>query len=463
MGHDHHFLSRLDRVASAEVELALSLYRDHELIREVLSHAKLADRIGRVAISLDDPTAGPFIIVARDGGFVTCLGRDMSPGQLPIITRSQLDSIALRVQKLRERLQLAVTLTGGELGKLLTRIFTAGPRLTREEVMGITVMQPLLFRQFFALLAECADDIAQTRMTLRHVRKPKAREHELLRLTWDSLWAVGHLTVLVGIDGREHFDSLGERASGMRDALLPVLFEQGVFSTSLRAAWAASKIGKPLVPGLKRRFAESNGFVNLVSSALGLAAIGHGHPRLRAETRKALDVPKLEEVNKRAAGVNLIRQVMRDWTERSFDPEHDAEALALTLGRIIATTWLKPSASDSPYRFERPEDVPDEIARAFAAWHWGGSGDESRECQLLFLLLPWLVKQQPEDLFLPAELMEHVRFPPVPQMTLEILQRPFNASWIRAPMPIRVPPTPGRNEPCLCGSGKKHKRCCGAS
>ncbi len=28
--------------------------------------------------------------------------------------------------------------------------------------------------------------------------------------------------------------------------------------------------------------------------------------------------------------------------------------------------------------------------------------------------------------------------------------------------PIRTPPTPGRNDPCPCGSGKKYKKCCGA-
>jgi tetratricopeptide (TPR) repeat protein len=30
------------------------------------------------------------------------------------------------------------------------------------------------------------------------------------------------------------------------------------------------------------------------------------------------------------------------------------------------------------------------------------------------------------------------------------------------PMPVRVGPKTGRNEPCPCGSGKKYKRCCGA-
>jgi uncharacterized protein YecA (UPF0149 family) len=29
------------------------------------------------------------------------------------------------------------------------------------------------------------------------------------------------------------------------------------------------------------------------------------------------------------------------------------------------------------------------------------------------------------------------------------------------PVPVRVAPKVGRNEPCPCGSGKKFKKCCG--
>ncbi len=32
---------------------------------------------------------------------------------------------------------------------------------------------------------------------------------------------------------------------------------------------------------------------------------------------------------------------------------------------------------------------------------------------------------------------------------------------LNAPPPIRAGATPGRNDPCPCGSGKKYKKCCG--
>ncbi|MBI5243020.1 MAG: SEC-C domain-containing protein [Elusimicrobia bacterium] len=32
---------------------------------------------------------------------------------------------------------------------------------------------------------------------------------------------------------------------------------------------------------------------------------------------------------------------------------------------------------------------------------------------------------------------------------------------LNPPAPTSAAPTPGRNEPCPCGSGKKYKKCCG--
>ena len=52
MGHQHHFLSRLDRVDMPQVELALGLYRDHELVRFLLGRLTLPEGAERVAISL---------------------------------------------------------------------------------------------------------------------------------------------------------------------------------------------------------------------------------------------------------------------------------------------------------------------------------------------------------------------------------------------------------------------------
>jgi GNAT superfamily N-acetyltransferase len=51
-----------------------------------------------------------------------------------------------------------------------------------------------------------------------------------------------------------------------------------------------------------------------------------------------------------------------------------------------------------------------------------------------------------------------------PHVAIARLTRPFSpagAAWAQAELPHLLA-EPGRNEPCLCGSGRKYKRCCGA-
>jgi hypothetical protein len=58
MPHDEHFLGRLDRVPREHVELALGLYRDHELVKALLADARLPAGAGRVALALEDGGGG---------------------------------------------------------------------------------------------------------------------------------------------------------------------------------------------------------------------------------------------------------------------------------------------------------------------------------------------------------------------------------------------------------------------
>ncbi len=104
MGHATHFLERLERVSLPQAELALSLYRDEGLLKYILQNANIPERAPRVAISLDHPTRGPFIIVTHSGHFVTCLGEGMSKGCWPVVTRDKLDRLAGKIEALRERI-----------------------------------------------------------------------------------------------------------------------------------------------------------------------------------------------------------------------------------------------------------------------------------------------------------------------------------------------------------------------
>ena len=50
--------------------------------------------------------------------------------------------------------------------------------------------------------------------------------------------------------------------------------------------------------------------------------------------------------------------------------------------------------------------------------------------------------------------------PPTPvDAEIEALER--ETQHFAKPLPFRKPPTPGPNQPCLCGSNIKYKKCCG--
>ena len=108
----------------------------------------MPDSAARVALSLGDGASGPFVVVARDGHFVTCLAAGMSPGEHPVVPRGQLDAVVRRVSEVRYRFDAARKLAGprGNVLALVGRIFSAGPWLSREEFSAIAAFQPLLKR-----------------------------------------------------------------------------------------------------------------------------------------------------------------------------------------------------------------------------------------------------------------------------------------------------------------------------
>jgi hypothetical protein len=193
-GHDVHFLERLERLSTPQTELALSLYQDPLLIRALLEQLRLPDGATRVALSLADGERGPFVVVARDGHFVTCLAEGMSPGDHPVIPRGQLEAIARRVDEVRNRFDAVRQLAGrhGNVFALLGRIFSAGPWLSREEFSAIAAFQPLLKRDFLRLLWETNSLLDRTRPLASRCVKRGRLGDDILRAWWNEVWAVGH-------------------------------------------------------------------------------------------------------------------------------------------------------------------------------------------------------------------------------------------------------------------------------
>lgn len=183
MQHAEHFLTRLDRLPGYEDDLALELYRDPDLLRAVLDAATLPERVERVAISIDDPILGPFLIVTRTGHFVTCLGRGMRTGDLPVVTRGELDAISRKITRLREKMALAEKL-GGERGhaRLLRRLVVASDSVSREDFLVVAAWEPLLGSTFLELYLAMGRELALQGPLLLGRRSRRAQNEEALHV-----------------------------------------------------------------------------------------------------------------------------------------------------------------------------------------------------------------------------------------------------------------------------------------
>jgi hypothetical protein len=460
MGHEHHFLSRLDRVSLPHVELALMLYRDHALVRYLLDCVRLPEGTERVAISLEDPVEGPFLLVTREGRFVTCLGHGMRPGDLPVVTRAQLDGIAAKAATFRARMDAWDRLAGprGESNRLICRIIDAGPDLSREELIAISSMQPLLAREFYRLLIEATVDAEKSRSglvkVLKKTDKLRPAYRPLLEAHWKQFWSIGHLAVLAAMGGGGPFAEVKLERGPPEALFATATIGQGILAHAFKGAFCVAKAGKPLLAFYKQQHATTTVPSKFLEAAVALFALGARHARLRAEVRKALArQPACPDplMNQLATYVSQISTI-------AFEAPEKVAAVHRKYGAATGVSLAPHVPEGSPFRFEREEDVPEELAMTLAVNHRGDFTQRVDYVKALFVMLPWAARAEPEQLYLPQDFIHTAHGPWTPEQTLAILR-----GWVAdARTPPPRPEGPTRNGPCPCGSGKKYKRCCGA-
>lgn len=463
--HAGHFLSRLDRVSLPHVELALGLYRDEKLLRFILDRARPPEGAQRVAISLQHPERGPFIVVTRDGHFVTCLGEGMRTGDLPIITRGQLDAIAARAEELRVRMELAKRMAGEDsVHKLLRRVYDAGDALSREELVAVSALQPLYAGDFLKLYVAAAHDLEKARDVLApHLRKAERLRpewKEALRSYWLTMWFTGHAAVLAAMDGAQAEALTPKVLHAFRHVSFSWgAFQQGVVAIAVRGLWAAARIGKPLVQYYKRDYQDVSSQPQMFDAGLGLAAIALRHARLRAEIAKTLaaPAPAVPGEEKYNTQIQQLRKLsLSVLTHREEMDEAEMNRVQRNFG---ASVWMDLTAhlpEGAPYRYPRAEEVPDDLAMTMAVSaniHWQGDVHA-----LLWMahFTGWAARVAPERLYLPREAIRAIYEPWKVEHTVGVLRSLEKA--VRT-APAR-PEGPTRNGPCPCGSGKKYKRCC---
>jgi hypothetical protein len=474
MSHAHHFLSRLDRVSAPQVELALSLYNDAPLLRYLLGEAKLPEGAERVAISLHDPERGPFLVVTREGRFVTCLGEGMSSGDLPVVTRGKLDGIAAKIGDLRARFHACQKLVGpaGGMGKLLRRIYEAGDDLSREEFIAISALHPLYTFEIVKGLYGAATDLVDAReRLLPHLRRSDHLKPELrpvARAYWNIFWAIGHLSVLMAMSGPDLFNRLpGDVGARMSEGSFSWgAVRQGVISLALKGIWGGARLGKVVLPTYKRLFHASASELTALDSGMTLAALGTRHTRLRAEVRKVLSGgPDADRGTVGGAVAHAITDLLTALYDAAIESPDEITEQHRRNGETFCMHLGVDLPRGSPFRFERREDVPAELAMTAAVnmpVSFIGGVNDTVALLPLFGMLPWVARAEPEDLYLPRDFIKAIHTPWTPEHTVNLL-RHHRDHYKAAPPPPRSQRPPTRNGPCSCGSDKKYKRCCGAT
>lgn len=448
MKHDTHFLRRLERLDREHAELALGLYYDGKLVAHILSVSLIPEGAKRVALCLGTPENGPFLIVARDGHFVTALGEGMKVGpNLPVVSRHRLDKISESVASLRELVADAQAGRSQLTRRMLSAVYRSGPGLGQEQFDDLARWLPLLEIKFLRAYFDLVLRSNELFHRLARARKITKRDSESLHDFWADSWALGHLTLLMASDGGARLKRLFEvfevEQPGCTLQLCSNLVHFGVLSTCLRGAWIASKLTALVIPAAKHRYVDAAAPWHIaLSDGLSLSAAGSRHRRYRAEVGKVLARAPAQDPH------SHVRRYYEKYAKSGGAFEaHTVE---------VAQEFMRGLFSE-----EFPaEQVPNAVAAAFflAAPRKVRGSHEGLEC--LLEQLPWVVTIEARDFYFPDPLARFVRGP----WTFEEGVALFDActgGGIRRPQPVVTGPKVGRNQPCPCGSGRKYKRCCG--
>jgi hypothetical protein len=454
-GHAHHFLSRLDRLARPHVELALSLYNDVELLRFVLHEVGVPEGVARVAVCLGPPEVGPHLVVTREGRFVTALGEGMRPFDVTVVSREALEHLGRRVNTLRERLRASESLTLGEghAGALLRKISRAGPHFHREDYLAIAGLHPFLARTFLEGMVDSAEACMRVSNTLHQDRRmrPKLRE-EWLRLGWDAFWSLNHFTVLLGTDwGWNPMRILeGLPPEVQRSMLHWPHVRLGCFPSFARGLWFAGRCGAPQLDSLTEWYVGAQTRLRALAAGVGLIALACRNPERLDEIRAVLSRHDAEVLNEREDQfVRGIKQGMERTLREDLDAQvaHARDLMALIVAQESGLGPDDPiTEAETPFLWcalsHRVFDVVNETESLIVA----------------VTMAPALARLEPEDFFMPRAIVRDA----LPRWSPALAERVFlpRARTMPVPQPVRAAQSPGRNDPCHCGSGKKFKHCC---
>lgn len=466
MGHAVHFLQRIERLSPVQADLALTLYREPELVAHVLGRVRLPDGAERVALALEDAPGGPHVIVSRDGRFVTCLGAGMSVSGCPVVSRPQIDHASEKIEAMR------ATLAAGqsETRRLCRRLVQRGSGFSREDFTALAALMPILGKELIGMAFDICEYLQRFHEEYhRHLyRKITPEVREALQHHWAAEWALGHLAALCGErpDDVQALPNTGERLYRISvNVMLAGTQLSNVTPIVMRGVWNVARAGRTLLAETRDRLERSRIVGESLVAGMALTAIGMRHRRAQGEVSKALARYRrsLETAETRGSAHDAGRELMLLLEEQLADPAQQ-ERLRQDHRTIGARAFVKYTAhlpEGTPLRHTQPEDVPEDLALAALMHLHNELIADGHSMVLGLMMLPWLATATGPALYLPAQILDQCKSLFDPE---DIAQRLKKYHYARAGAPaVRAPSRPARNEPCPCGSGKKYKRCCGAA
>lgn len=453
MGHDGHFLERLDRVSRDQTELALELYRDHEAVRHLLDREQVPREAERVAIALGDDGSAPHVIVARDGHFVTCLGPGMSPRPWPVLAKRVLLASLGHASDMRHRRRVAkdIARKGEDEHDLIARLSKRKNMLSREEIVGISAFAPLFAHALYAISAQRAVTVVQAAMLSEHPPKTGVERHAR------QVWAAAYGIELAGtVEERV----VRKFAPGVDDgiAFSTAASHLSNYTFVLRGIWAAGVVGPSLIPSYLARFDCARSSMKALDACLALATIALRHEAARDEVLSVLSARRTV-----SHGTKLDRAY--EWFVRyAIDTVEKPESTEATARRAGAVHYFELAGQRGltagvDGHVASPDEVPADLAET-AYLNVGGSLELDPEAALehFFGALPLLAKVSVGAFHYPGRLVKALLEPWGEADVREHYRQLRAATGVKAP--VKYDAKIARNDPCPCGSGKKFKRCC---
>ncbi|MDX9724310.1 MAG: SEC-C domain-containing protein [Myxococcota bacterium] len=455
MSHDLHFLERLSRVTEEDRGLALSLYYDPQLVREIVALAPMPDDAERLALALWFEPEGPHVVVNREGHFVTCLGEGMSTGELPILTRHQLEGIKLRAARIRDAIRVATPENIKRCHALFRRIDISGHNLFREDFQLAATLAPLAGLRYLSLSLHAGRTALELRQSiagiLRSASLKRARDREQVLLLYQLYWASAHYAVLTALNPaelsalpREIQDDLLLAWAGIRSSNLGVL---------VRSLWATGRAGKPMMPSLRRAWAACLTPNKYYLGVFGMLAVALRHSSFRAEVLRAFKRKELPPTASPYFDAMLPRECC---------PILQEQASRVILDELpgLKDAYLKIFKDAVPPESWEAFCVDGELAPDLRDFFLSGHDcifSFPADTPLVLLLLSSCLGFSPERLYLPRVYCDKMR--EIPDAFLLAFMREQSLQNA-TPSIVRKASEPGRNQPCSCGSGRKYKHCC---